>query len=112
MLTRAGRLVHGDREQSDLHRICGAAASPPRLAIAAVAAEDRITTARKEEGPVRWVVLAAAMAILSACAAESATPPKDSAASAETLKRDCADPHWKEQNLGLWYSVCRTPMRW
>lgn len=30
----------------------------------------------------------------------------------ETLKRDCADEQWKQQNLGLWYSVCRQPMKW
>lgn len=30
----------------------------------------------------------------------------------EVLKRDCADETWKQQNLGLWYSVCRQPMRW
>lgn len=30
----------------------------------------------------------------------------------EILKKNCADPKWKEQNLGLWYSVCRQPLRW
>lgn len=30
----------------------------------------------------------------------------------EVLKKDCDDPAWKQQNLGLWYSVCRQPMRW
>ncbi len=30
----------------------------------------------------------------------------------EILKKDCNDPQWKQQNLGLWYSVCRQPMRW
>ncbi len=30
----------------------------------------------------------------------------------EVLKKDCADQNWKQQNLGLWYSVCRQPMRW
>jgi hypothetical protein len=30
----------------------------------------------------------------------------------EVLKKDCADANWKQQNLGLWYSVCRQPMRW
>ena len=59
------------------------------------------------------VVLAAAMlAAAAACTSESATPPKDSATSAEVLRKDCADPQWKQENLGLWYSVCRTPMRW
>ena len=61
---------------------------------------------------MRWVLLAAAVAVLTACSPESATPPKDAAASAAALKRDCADPRWKAENLGLWYSVCRTPMRW
>ena len=30
----------------------------------------------------------------------------------EILKKNCADENWKKQNLGLWYSVCRQPMRW
>ncbi len=34
------------------------------------------------------------------------------AASDAALKRDCASPQWKEQNLGLWYSICRQPMNW
>ena len=71
-----------------------------------------MTARNQQTPPVRWVVLAGALVVLSGCAAESAQPPKDSGASAERLKRDCADPRWKEANLGLWYSVCRTPMRW
>lgn len=30
----------------------------------------------------------------------------------EILRKDCNDPQWKQQNLGLWYSVCRQPMQW
>ena len=30
----------------------------------------------------------------------------------EILKKDCSDETWKQQNLGLWYSVCRQPMKW
>ena len=30
----------------------------------------------------------------------------------EILKKDCGDEKWKQQNLGLWYSVCRQPMTW
>lgn len=30
----------------------------------------------------------------------------------EILLKDCNDPQWKQQNLGLWYSVCRQPMKW
>jgi len=32
--------------------------------------------------------------------------------SPDELKQKCADPQWKEKNLGLWYSVCRQPLRW
>ncbi|MBV8777880.1 MAG: hypothetical protein JO032_08280 [Alphaproteobacteria bacterium] len=34
------------------------------------------------------------------------------ASSDEILKRDCSSEQWKQQNLGLWYSVCRQPMKW
>lgn len=40
------------------------------------------------------------------------TAPASAQTSDEILKKDCNDPQWKQQNLGLWYSVCRQPMRW
>jgi hypothetical protein len=60
------------------------------------------------------VIAAASVAMLAGCGGnDTPMPPRTSAAaSAEIVKKDCADPKWKEQNLGLWYSVCRTPMRW
>ena len=59
-----------------------------------------------------FFVLAAAV-LVSACGSdEGAVPPTSQASSGEILKRDCADPKWREQNLGLWYSVCRQPLRW
>ena len=30
----------------------------------------------------------------------------------EALKQKCADPQWREQNLGVWYAVCRQPVGW
>jgi hypothetical protein len=57
-------------------------------------------------------VLALAI-VLAACSSDSTpVPPSDPQASAALLKKDCADPQWKEENLGLWYSVCRQPLRW
>jgi hypothetical protein len=49
-----------------------------------------------------------------AVVAGSATPPPpaDPQASAAIVKKDCSDPKWQEENLGLWYSVCRQPLRW
>jgi len=51
--------------------------------------------------------------MVAACSSSSTSPPpSDPTASAALLKKDCADPKWKEENLGLWYSVCRQPLRW
>ena len=32
--------------------------------------------------------------------------------SEEILNKNCADAKWRDQNLGLWYSLCRQPLRW
>lgn len=32
--------------------------------------------------------------------------------SEQVLKKDCDDQKWRDQNLGLWYSLCRQPMHW
>jgi hypothetical protein len=53
-----------------------------------------------------------AIALLAGCSGSSPTADMSSTASAEILKKDCSDPHWREQNLGLWYSVCRKPLQW
>jgi hypothetical protein len=56
-----------------------------------------------------FVVLAAVL--LSGCGDDKPVA-KASDASEELVKKNCADPKWKEQNLGLWYSVCRKPLQW
>ena len=58
-----------------------------------------------------FVVVAAAI-LAGGCSGDKAPAKPNEARSEEILKRDCADPKWKEQNLGLWYSVCRQPLRW
>jgi hypothetical protein len=59
------------------------------------------------------LALAAAF-LLSGCSDDDKTPiaGKSEASSEQILKKDCSNPKWREQNLGLWYSVCRQPMRW
>ena len=59
---------------------------------------------------VLW--LAALMLQVGGCSDDKPNTVAGPTLSEEALKRDCADPKWKEQNLGLWYSVCRTPLRW
>jgi hypothetical protein len=61
---------------------------------------------------VRAGILALAIAAAACSSSSTSTPPADPTASAALLKKDCADPKWKEENLGLWYSVCRQPLRW
>jgi hypothetical protein len=57
-----------------------------------------------------FVVLSVAV-LVGGCSGDNsnfASPAKSEA----ILNKDCADAKWKEQNLGLWYSVCRQPARW
>jgi len=61
---------------------------------------------------VRAVFVVVAAILLSGCSGDKTPVKTDQANSEEILKRDCADAKWKEQNLGLWYSVCRPPLRW
>jgi len=86
------------------------------LATAAAAAENRAPIRdgadQRRRGTVRAGILALVM-VVAACSSDTApVPPSDPTASAALLKKDCADPQWKEENLGLWYSVCRQPLRW
>jgi hypothetical protein len=58
-------------------------------------------------------LLAAVAVVLAGCSDEPSPITASNEASSEAaLKRDCANPKWKEENLGLWYSVCRQPVRW
>jgi hypothetical protein len=61
---------------------------------------------------VRPGFLALLISVLAACSSSAPAPPDDPTASAAILKKDCADPRWREENLGLWYSVCRQSLRW
>ena len=62
---------------------------------------------------MRAVFVALAVVLLaSGCGSDDKAARAPAASSEEILKRDCADPKWREQNLGLWYSVCRQPLRW
>ena len=58
-----------------------------------------------------FIVLAAAI-LAGGCSDDKSAAAASQAGSEETLKKNCADPQWKEQNLGLWYSVCRQPLSW
>jgi hypothetical protein len=61
---------------------------------------------------VKTVFAALTVVLLTAgCGDDKPAVPASGASSEEILKRNCSDPKWKEQNLGLWYSVCRQPLR-
>ena len=50
--------------------------------------------------------------LLSACSGDSPVAEPGATESAAMVEKNCNDPHWREQNLGLWYSVCRPPLQW
>ena len=53
-----------------------------------------------------------AAVLASGCSDDTTNSVSGQASSEQILQKNCADPKWREQNLGLWYSVCRQPMRW
>jgi len=58
-----------------------------------------------------WILLAILL-LNTGCSDDKPVMPANSGAPEQVLQRDCSDPKWREQNLGLWYSVCRQPLRW
>jgi hypothetical protein len=48
--------------------------------------------------------------LLGACSGGKFVPVPGDANGEQHLRQDCANPNWKEQNLGLWYSLCRKPL--
>jgi hypothetical protein len=55
-------------------------------------------------------ILILTAAILAGCSKSEAPPPDE--ATPATVAKHCADPNWKKENLGLWYSICRKPLQW
>src|SRR5262249_39245174 len=50
--------------------------------------------------------------LLAGCSEGTRVAPARATLSAAMVEKNCNDPKWREQNLGLWYSVCRPPLRW
>jgi hypothetical protein len=62
---------------------------------------------------VKAVFAALTLVLLTTgCGDDKPAVPASGASSEEILKRNCADEKWRQDNLGLWYSVCRQPLRW
>jgi hypothetical protein len=61
---------------------------------------------------MRLGVIVLLLALLGACSDDAPVAPASATESPETVAKHCADPQWKDKNLGLWYSVCRQPMHW
>jgi hypothetical protein len=49
---------------------------------------------------------------VAGCSDSAPVAPASNTLSAEMVEKNCADPQWKDKNLGLWYSVCRRPISW
>ncbi len=70
----------------------------------------RVSTRRR--APVKLAILVLMVSALAACSDSTPVAPASATESAAMVQKNCADPHWRDQNLGLWYSVCRQPLRW
>ncbi|HEX5452506.1 MAG TPA: hypothetical protein VFX06_01840 [Stellaceae bacterium] len=62
---------------------------------------------------MKFLCLMLALGILAGCSDSGPpAPPENRVKEQQVLLEHCGDQTWKEQNLGLWYSVCRPTMRW
>ena len=61
-----------------------------------------------------WLPVCCALALLAAGCGGDDKPEVTAGQtlSEEAVKQKCADPQWREQNLGVWYAVCRQPVGW
>jgi hypothetical protein len=55
-------------------------------------------------------IVVAGAGLLSACSHDAPVSVPGDVHAEQHLRQDCANPTWKEQNLGLWYSLCRKPL--
>jgi hypothetical protein len=64
-------------------------------------------------GPMPRVALLVAIALsVTGCGRDKPQVSAGQTLSAEEVKQKCADPEWREKNLGIWYAVCRQPAAW
>ena len=61
---------------------------------------------------MRLGVAALIALFLAGCSDSTPVAPAGATKSPAMVAKNCADPQWKDKNLGLWYSVCRQPMNW
>jgi hypothetical protein len=54
-------------------------------------------------------MIVAVLLLAGGCSDSKFVPVPGDTNSEQHLKQNCANPNWKEQNLGLWYSLCRKP---
>jgi hypothetical protein len=56
------------------------------------------------------VVALVLLTSVSGCSGGKFEPVPGDTNGEQHLKQDCDNPQWKDQNLGLWYSLCRKPL--
>jgi hypothetical protein len=59
-----------------------------------------------------FLAFAAAAVLLAGCSDDKPGGTETQPQAEAILHKDCGNPKWREENLGLWYSVCRKPMNW
>jgi hypothetical protein len=86
---------------------------PGGAAIFLLASAARLREKQARQSPVRETfmkrmgLVVAAAVLLSACSSGNGINPEEDQKEAIQQQKNCADPKWKEDHLGVWYSVCR-----
>jgi hypothetical protein len=91
---------------------CGSGRHPGGCAHFSVGSGRQAARKKAGQSPDReWIMkylgLAALAVLLSACSAGNGINPEEDQKEAIQQQKNCADPKWKEDHLGVWYNVCR-----
>ena len=61
---------------------------------------------------IRITLSVVLLVLLAGCGGDNPNVAAGPTLSEEAVKQKCADPQWRDSNLGIWYAVCRQPVGW
>ena len=74
---------------------------------------DRVDLPRGGAQRMARIILLAALVVSAAgCGGDKPDVAAGPTLSEDAVKQKCADPQWRDKNLGIWYAVCRQPAGW
>ena len=61
---------------------------------------------------IRITLSVVLLVLLAGCGGDKTNVAAGPTLSEEAVKQKCADPQWRDRNLGIWYAICRQSANW